>query len=220
MGATGLGHVEPDGDPLLTSMSPRVTVHKQSVGDMDNNAYLLVSTRGSLLIDAAARPSILRRLVAGHDVTAIVTTHRHHDHIGALAELAEVTGATLYAGKADAAAIRTQTGVDRVESVWDGSTIGFGADKIEVVGLVGHTPGSIALVYRGDVTHLFTGDSLFPGGVGRTWPPGAFTVLMDEVESKLFSQFPDSTQVHPGHGDDTTIGIERPSLAAWRKRGW
>jgi glyoxylase-like metal-dependent hydrolase (beta-lactamase superfamily II) len=89
--------------------------------------------------------------------------------------------------------------------------------------LVGHTPGSIALVYD-DPTgapHLFTGDCLFPGGVGNTWQdPARFESLYADVVSKLFDRLPDETWVYPGHGDDTTLGAERPHLQEWRERGW
>jgi len=93
--------------------------------------------------------------------------------------------------------------------------------RVEVIGLVGHTPGSITLAYRGaGPTHLFTGDSLFPGGPGRTTNPRDFASLMEDLETKIFGRFDDDTVVHPGHGDDTTLGAERPHLAEWRARGW
>jgi glyoxylase-like metal-dependent hydrolase (beta-lactamase superfamily II) len=219
MGSTGLGHVDPDGAPLVAELSPTVTLTKQSVGPMDNNAYLLRSAGGSLLVDAAANPELLTELVAGQDVQAIVTTHRHHDHIGALADLAAATGARLYAGAPDVDAIAAATGTVS-HGVWDGDLVGFGGEHVEVIGLVGHTPGSVTLVYRGDGTHLFTGDSLFPGGPGRTEAPADFTSLMNDLEQKIFGMFGDAVTVHPGHGDDTTLGAERPRLADWRARGW
>ena len=91
----------------------------------------------------------------------------------------------------------------------------------EVIGLVGHTPGSITLAYAADdTTHLFTGDSLFPGGPGKTNSPADFASLIDDLETKIFGRFDDDTVVHPGHGDDTTLGAERPHLEEWRSRGW
>ena len=91
-----------------------------------------------------------------------------------------------------------------------------------MIGLVGHTPGSITLALSpadGPV-RLFTGDSLFPGGVGKTWRPGDFVTLLADVEAKLFEPYGDDTIVHPGHGADTTLGAERPHLDEWRARGW
>jgi glyoxylase-like metal-dependent hydrolase (beta-lactamase superfamily II) len=105
--------------------------------------------------------------------------------------------------------------------VWDGDQIELGAERLEVIGLVGHTPGSITLCYVGaGRTHLFTGDSLFPGGPGKTTSPADFASLLNDLETKIFDRFDDNTVVHPGHGDDTTLGAERPHLAEWRKRGW
>jgi glyoxylase-like metal-dependent hydrolase (beta-lactamase superfamily II) len=92
-----------------------------------------------------------------------------------------------------------------------------------VIHIVGHTPGSVALLYGDDTdgTHLFTGDSLFPGGVGNTeQDPVRFSSLIDDVEHKLFDRLPDDTWFYPGHGRDGTLGAERPSLPEWRARGW
>ena len=94
--------------------------------------------------------------------------------------------------------------------------------ELEVINLIGHTPGSVALLYRdpaGD-PHLFTGDSLFPGGVGETSGAETFASLIDDVEHKLFDRLPDDTWFYPGHGNDSTLGAERPALAEWRARGW
>ena len=87
----------------------------------------------------------------------------------------------------------------------------------------GHTPGSVAVLWRGGAEgdHLFTGDSLFPGGVGNTdRDPQRFAQLIDDVEQRIFDRLEDSTWVYPGHGVDTTLGAERASLPAWRERGW
>jgi glyoxylase-like metal-dependent hydrolase (beta-lactamase superfamily II) len=93
---------------------------------------------------------------------------------------------------------------------------------LEVIHLRGHTPGSIALLYRdpNGHAHLFTGDSLFPGGVGKTGSPEEFATLIDDVEQRIFGELPDETWFYPGHGDDSTLGEQRPHLAEWRERGW
>jgi glyoxylase-like metal-dependent hydrolase (beta-lactamase superfamily II) len=99
----------------------------------------------------------------------------------------------------------------------------MGVNDLTVIGLRGHTPGSVALLWRGgdDGDHLFTGDSLFPGGVGATrGDPERFRSLLDDVEQRIFAELPDETWVYPGHGDDTTLGAERPHLGEWRERGW
>ena len=92
-----------------------------------------------------------------------------------------------------------------------------------MIAIAGHTPGSIACVYDDPDghPHLFTGDSLFPGGVGNTrGDADNFRSLIDDVETKLFGTLPDDTWFYPGHGNDSTLGVERPHLAEWRERGW
>lgn len=218
----GINHVEPGGPPLVARLSGTVTMIKISVGPVDNNAFLLQSNSGaSLLIDAANDDDRLLNIIADHHLDTIVTTHRHADHWQALPSLAAAARAKLICGQPDLEAISTGAGVKGMVGVWDGDQLELGTERLEVIGLVGHTPGSITLAYAGaGVTHLFTGDSLFPGGPGKTNTPEDFTSLMNDLESKIFDRFDDNTVVHPGHGDDTTLGTERPHLGEWRKRGW
>ena len=219
----GQGHVTPGGRPLVQKLSPNVTMIKVSVGPMDNNAYLLQPRTGAaVLIDAANDAERLVSLINTQPVATIATTHRHRDHWQALGRVAATTGsARLVAGIPDAEAIASETGLQGLVGVWDGDRIELGDESLEVIGLVGHTPGSITLVYAGGAgAHLFTGDSLFPGGPGRTTTPEDFNSLMDDLDTKIFDRFDDSTVVHPGHGDDTTLGAERPHLPDWRARGW
>jgi glyoxylase-like metal-dependent hydrolase (beta-lactamase superfamily II) len=212
------GAVHP-GAPATHELA-ELSVTKASVGPMDNNAYLLQCRRTDdlLLIDAAAEPSTLLALVGGRPLSQVVTTHRHGDHWAALADVVAATGAETIAGAEDADAIPVPT--DHV--VRDGDTLTLGEVQLEVIHLVGHTPGSIALLYDdpNGSPHLWTGDSLFPGGVGRTSSPDNFAALLSDVESKLFDRLPDEAWVYPGHGDDTNLGAERPHLAEWRDRGW
>lgn len=224
----GPGHVTRGGTPLVRSLSATVTLTKLSVGPMDNNAYLLQSTTGpAVLIDAANDPDTLLGVVGASPIDVIVTTHRHRDHWEALSAVQETTSAALVAGRPDVDAVATGAWVENVVGVWDGDHVTLGEESLEVIGLVGHTPGSIALAYHspGDhisrgSTHLFTGDSLFPGGAGRTTSSSDFATLMDDLERKVFARFDDETQVYPGHGDETTLGAERPHLGTWRSRGW
>jgi glyoxylase-like metal-dependent hydrolase (beta-lactamase superfamily II) len=220
---TGLNHVSRGGSPLVSPLSDSVTMTKLSVGPMDNNAYLLQARGGSaVLIDAANDAARLVRLVADRPLDTIVTTHRHGDHWQGLASVAAATGARLVCGAPDLDAIADGAGVTGLVAVWDGDQVELGSEALAVIGLVGHTPGSVTLAYRGDrgVNHLFTGDSLFPGGPGKTAGPAEFGSLMADLETKIFDRFSDDTVVHPGHGDDTTLGAERPHLEEWRSRGW
>ncbi|OLB77291.1 MAG: Zn-dependent hydrolase [Actinobacteria bacterium 13_2_20CM_2_71_6] len=195
-------------------------VTKLSVGPGDNNAYLLrcTDTGEQVLIDAANEPDRLLELVGDGGLARVITTHQHGDHWQALAPVVAATGARVVAHPDDAAALPVPA-----DPVLDGDTIPVGTCALEVIHLVGHTPGSIALLYRdpsGDPL-LFTGDSLFPGGVGNTFGSAEnFRSLLHDVETKLFDRLPDETRVYPGHGKDTTLGAERPSLPEWRARGW
>jgi glyoxylase-like metal-dependent hydrolase (beta-lactamase superfamily II) len=195
-------------------------ISKAAVGGMNNNAYLLRcrATGEQLLIDAAAEPATLLTLIGDDSIASVVTTHRHGDHWQALAEVVAATGARTYAGRYDAEGIPVPTDV----LVEDGDIITVGRVELTAHHLTGHTPGSIALVYDDPhgAPHLFTGDCLFPGGPGRTTNPTEFTSLMDGLEEKIFGVLPDETWIYPGHGNDTTLGDERPLLGEWRTRGW
>lgn len=195
-------------------------ISKVAVGPMNNNAYLLRcrATGEQLLIDAAAEADTLLSLIGDDGIASVVTTHRHGDHWGALADVVEATGARTYAGAFDAEGIPVATDV----LVEDGDTVKVGRVSLTARHLVGHTPGSIALIYDDPHghPHVFTGDCLFPGGPGRTTQPEEFNSLMDGLEAKVFGVLPDETWVYPGHGNDTTLGTERPHLAEWRARGW
>ncbi len=225
------------GGPAEVRELDALTIRKASVGPMDNNAYLLTCRRtgAQLLVDAAAEPDRLLELVREGSpqarLDAVVTTHRHRDHLGALASLLAVTGARALAGADDAQAIAEAADVHAMERLHHGATVPLGDVVLDVVALRGHTPGSIALAYRepaeaasaGAVpgrTHLFTGDSLFPGGPGRTSGGDDFDSLMDDLEQRVFGVLPDDTWVYPGHGRDTTLGAERPHLEEWRARRW
>ncbi len=200
------------------------TVTALAVGPMDNNAYLIEcsETGARCLVDAAADADALLDLVGRGSGTprleAVVTTHLHADHWQALDEVVRATRPTTHAGRADVPGIPVPT--DR--PLDDGDDVFVGSLRLEVIHLVGHTPGSIALLL-GEHTEsplLITGDSLFPGGVGRTWSPQDFATLIDDVSVKVFDRLSDSTRVLPGHGDPTTLGAERPHLQEWRARGW
>lgn len=215
------GHLDPGTAARRTL--PAATIIKASVGPMDNNAYLITcsETGKTLLIDAANDADRLIELIRTHapDISLIVTTHQHPDHWQALTAVAEATGAPTAAHALDAEPLPVRP--YRILS--DGDTVPIGKLIFDVIHLQGHTEGSVALALRGadgEVTHLFTGDCLFPGGVGKTWKDGDFERLLGDVSTKVFDRYPDSTVVYPGHGDDTTLGAERPHLTEWRERGW
>ncbi|MGW3246447.1 MBL fold metallo-hydrolase [Streptomyces sp. NPDC001070] len=214
------GEVTVGGAPDVHELKDLI-ITKVAVGPMDNNAYVLRcrATDEQLLVDAANDAHTLIEVVGNDGLASVVTTHRHADHWQALQAVVDATGARTYAGRHDAEGIPVPTDVP----VEDGDTIRVGQVELTARHLVGHTPGSIVLIYDDPHghPHIFTGDCLFPGGVGNTHNnPDHFTSLFEGVKAKLFDRLPDETWVYPGHGKDTTLGDERPHLGEWRERGW
>jgi len=203
-----------------------------SVGPVDNRSYLLTGAGADgsvswLLVDAANDADRLLALLdeaapaGSRGAGTVVTTHRHDDHVQALVAVADATRATTAAGEDDADAL------PRVPDVrlGHGAVLVVGEHELKVIALRGHTPGSVALLAPAGVVgdglpHLFTGDSLFPGGPGKTWSPEDFTSLVDDLEDRVFAVLGDDVVVHPGHGETTTLGAERPRLQEYRDRGW
>jgi glyoxylase-like metal-dependent hydrolase (beta-lactamase superfamily II) len=214
---------------MIIARLPDLVIRRAAVSAMDNNVYLLTAVRSGrqVLIDAADDPEAITDLIAGatRDTPAaprldlVVTTHSHWDHVRALAAVVRSTGARTAAGAADVNDIEVATDVP----LNHGDVQSFDGFELEVIHLRGHTPGSVALLYRDPhgPAHLFTGDSLFPGGLGNTrGDAGRFHSLYADVVERVFDRLPDETVVHPGHGAGTTLGAERPHLAEWRARGW
>ncbi len=213
---------------MMLADLPEVTIRSIQVSEMDNNVYVLTSksSGAQVLIDAADDAAAILGLLADAQadtdaearVALIITTHSHWDHVRALADVREATKARTAAGKDDIADIAVPTDVPLSQ----GDVGSFEGFELEAIHLRGHTPGSIALLYRDPhgPAHLFSGDSLFPGGVGKTANGDDFASLLDDVTARVFDHLPDDTLVHPGHGAGTTLGAERGSLAEWKRRGW
>ena len=222
------GHVEPGGAAISRRVSLAggavVEIRKLSVGPMDNNVYLLLDEQSgrAVLVDAADDAERILAEVGDVELAGIVTTHGHRDHWQALAQVAQATGAPTWLHAADAERVP----VVATNAARDGERIAFGSAEVSLIHTPGHTEGSICLLLEG-VTgtddagryQLFSGDTLFPGGPGKTRTPEAFREIMTSLEQRLFG-LPDDTWVYPGHGDDTTLGAERPHLGEWRSRGW
>ncbi|MGJ9372051.1 MBL fold metallo-hydrolase [Nesterenkonia sp. CF4.4] len=227
-------------DSSLLYDLPAITLRRISVSEMNNNVYLLTAKKSGVqvLIDAADDAGAIRGLLASAaqdtpcplELSAVLTTHSHWDHIRALEEL--LSGGTAAAagsarpeaaaGAEDAPVIEAEKNVTIDRRLGHGESLTYDGIDLAVVHLRGHTPGSVAFVYRVEdgPTHIFTGDSLFPGGVGKTWAAEDFISLIDDVEARLFEVYEDDTIIHPGHGDPTTLGAERAQLPTWRERGW
>ena len=186
------------------------------------NCYIVGSelTREGMVIDPGGDAEGILRLVKepGLDIKYIVLTHGHIDHIGAVSELKEATGAELAIHPEDALYLRGKSGpegmfpqsagpppeVDRM--LQDGDTISVSGLHLQVIHTPGHTPGGICLLTDGV---LFSGDTLFNGGIGRSdFPGGSGPQLLNSIHTRLLV-LPDETTVYPGHGPETTIAAER-----------
>lgn len=207
-------HTGPDQPPVTIALGD-VTITKMSVGSMDNNVYLIENRRGdAVIVDAAAEPDRIVELAAGRTVHAIITTHEHADHIEALETVSHVfPTAKIAATAATADALPIEVDV----TIENGAVHAFGDLELEFITLRGHTPEGCAVVVG---THILTGDSLFPGGIGKTPSDQAFFLLFNDVRDRIFERFDDSTAIHPGHGDSTTVGEQRPHLSEWEGRRW
>jgi glyoxylase-like metal-dependent hydrolase (beta-lactamase superfamily II) len=222
MGSIGIMYIGNThvGGPAQVRELPKLTISKISVGSFNNNSYLLrcTNTGTQVLIDAAAEPDRLLTLIGPGELMGVLTTHGHRDHWGALAEVINATGARTFAPDADVIMMSVSTD----HALGQGSTVTFGDVTVQVITTGGHTPGASMFIYEDPFghSHLFSGDCLFPGGVGKTSNPEDFATLFHAVQSQVFEALPDTTWVYPGHGADTHVGKERGSLGEWRARGW
>lgn len=194
----------------------RAEIHKVVVGPFDNNVFVLRCRRtgDAVLIDAANEHELLLELAHDLGVRRVLETHGHWDHIQAIPEMRDA-GYEVGVTAADAAMLPSyDTTID------DDIVIEVGDLGLHTIHTPGHTPGSIC--FRLDhAPVLFSGDTLFPGGPGNTSLEGGdFEAIITSIDQRLFRPLGDDTIVMPGHGADTTIGAERPSLDEWIERGW
>ena len=199
-----------------------------TVGSMDNNCWLLCRGGEALLVDAADDAEHLLDLAEqlGVRITDVLTTHQHADHTRALADVLKATGARHHGPRQDAEALPVAP--DRVYGNDEGSREPLdlaGAQLpglgLQVVELRGHTPGGLAVLDLADgrVPRAWVGDSVFPGGVGKTNSHEQFRQLLGDVRDRIFT-LPEETRIHPGHGDSTSVGEEKGKVDEWAARGW
>ena len=190
-------------------------IHKVVVGPVDNNVFVLRCKQSgeAVLLDAANEHDLLLDLCRGLGVRTVLETHGHWDHIQAVPAVRDA-GYEVGVTQADAEMLDAYDYLIEDESV-----IEVGRLRLHTIATPGHTPGSICFRVEGSPV-LFSGDTLFPGGPGATkFPGGDFDTIIASIDRRLFTLPPD-TIVLPGHGDDTTIGTERPHLQEWVDRGW
>ena len=171
-----------------------VRITKINMGSLNNNGYIIVcpETNEGVIIDTPAEPEKLLNAIGDVKIKSILITHRHQDHLAGFGEI---------------------TGPPEVE-LKDGDVVKFGNRELQVLATPGHTDGARCFLFG---HHLFSGDTLFPGGPGRTGSPEALRQIIDSITRKLLV-LPDETAVYPGHGDDTTIGEARQEYQAFASR--
>jgi glyoxylase-like metal-dependent hydrolase (beta-lactamase superfamily II) len=188
-------------------------IRKIRVGDMENNTYVLECpvTHEAMLVDGCFEPDRILEESTGANLVGIVQTHGHGDHVQALPDLKRELSLPVYAHPGESYPVEIDV------KLTDGDLLRFGDRDTKVIHTPGHTPGGICLLSG---RHLISGDTLFPGGPGNTrGNKRDFAQIIESISSKLFV-LPDDTVVYPGHGDDTTIGTEKPHLQEWIDRGW
>jgi len=193
----------------------RAEIHKVVVGPYENNVFVLrcTETGDAVLLDAANEHERLLELCRVLGVRKVLETHGHWDHIQAVPAIRDA-GYSVAVAAADAAMLPSYD-----EVLEDDAVVEVGRLRLRTMLTPGHTPGSMCFKLEG-APILFSGDTLFPGGPGNTEKdPTRFAQIIEQIDTKLLTLSPE-TVVLPGHGVDTTVGVERPSLRAWVDRGW
>lgn len=191
------------------------TLIQKTVGSWPMNAYLLIdqATGSSAIVDPGAEAEAILSLLAGTRVAAILVTHGHIDHVGALSEVKEATNAPVYINPLDASTFKLDVDIP----LEDGTIISIGEEQLRAIHTPGHTPGMTCLDL-GD-SRILVGDIIFVGGPGKTWSRKDFATTMRTMQEIVFT-WPDETRFYPGHGPSGTIGQERPTFEAFVARGW
>jgi len=203
-------------DTTLHHSDTDLEIHKVVVGPFDNNVFVLRCrhTGDAVLIDAANEHERLLELARTLGVRRVLETHGHWDHVQAIPEMREA-GYSVGVTAADASMLPSYD-----EIIGHDEVIEVGDLRLRTILTPGHTAGSICFRVEGKPL-LFSGDTLFPGGPGNTKLEGGdFEMIIGSIDRLLFAPLAPDTLVMPGHGDDTTIGAERPSLDEWIDRGW
>jgi glyoxylase-like metal-dependent hydrolase (beta-lactamase superfamily II) len=196
----------------IVEKDDRIRIEKLEIAPFGTNAYILVceATGDSVLVDAPGEARAIADRLRGTNPKYILMTHDHIDHVGALAELKSTLGVPVAAHSGDAAGLPAPPDV----LLNDGDTVSFGKVELRVLHTPGHTPGSVCFLTG---NYLISGDTLFPGGPGRTNTPAALKQVIESITGKLFP-LPDDVRVHPGHGDSTVLKKEKEEFAVFSSR--
>jgi len=189
-----------------------IQIKKLEVPPYGTNTYVIVckSTGDSVLIDAPGETNKILELLKGTNPMCILMTHAHMDHVGALIELKSKLKIPVGSHQLDASGLPVTPDI----LLNDGDEVSFGDIRLKVLHTPGHTPGSLCFLTG---QHLISGDTIFPGGPGRTGSPAAMKQILESITGKIFT-LPDETQVYPGHGNSTVLKKEKEEYAAFAAR--
>ena len=190
----------------------RIKISRLRLGPWGTNAYVLVcnKTQASLVVDAPAEAGTIVAELRGTKPVLILLTHSHLDHIGAMTELRNKLKVPLACHPSDASPLESPP----EHRLKHGEVLSLGSLEIKVLHTPGHTPGSLCFLVNGQ---LVSGDTLFPGGPGKTRSSGDFTQILRSLSERVFS-LPDDTRVYPGHGETTVLKTEKAEFAAFSSR--
>jgi glyoxylase-like metal-dependent hydrolase (beta-lactamase superfamily II) len=190
-----------------------IKIIRLSLGPYGTNSYAVVceKTKESIIVDAPGEVEKVKGTLAGTLPKYILMTHSHMDHTGGLVQLKKDLGIPVASHPADGAGLPLKPDM----ALNQGDILTFGGISLKILHVPGHTPGSVCFYTEG---FLISGDTLFPGGPGKTWSPAAFQQILESLETKIFP-LPDETRVFPGHGEPTVVKKERDACRAFVAKG-
>lgn len=189
-----------------------IRIERLSLGPFGTNTYLLIcqKTGDSVIVDAPGEADKVLKRLEGTQPRYILMTHNHMDHVDALAALKSALNVPLAAHAEDAGGLP----VKPEQLLSNGDTISFGEIQLKVLHTPGHTPGSLCFLTG---RYLISGDTIFPGGPGKTWSPADFKKIVESLTNKIFT-LPDDTEIYPGHGDAAVLRNEKQAFETFSSK--
>lgn len=193
----------------LVAKDEDIQIENLSLGPYGTNSYILICARtgDSVIVDAPAEASVIQERLKETTPRYLLITHNHFDHTGALKALKAELAIPVAAHPEDATLLPLKPDI----LLKGGETLSFGKVELKVFHTPGHTPGSLCF-YTED--YLIAGDTIFPGGPGKTSSPENLKQIIESITSKIFT-LPDDTRIFPGHGDSTVLKQEKEAFAVF-----